>query len=357
MVSIGLCMIVRDEEATLARCLDSVCGIVDEVVVVDTGSTDRTREIAARYGQVCEFTWCDDFSAARNFAFAQARSDYLLWLDADDVVPQDSRTAFLALKAQLADEPADVVMLPYHTAFDEAGKPTFVYYRERLLRRAAGFVWQGAVHECITPRGRVIYGAAAVEHRRVKPADSERNLAIYRKQLAAGVTLDTRGQFYYARELLAHRDWQAAEQAFRAFLERPDGWSENRIEALRGLSDCLAAQSRTDEARQALVRTFAIDLPRGETCCALAALDCAENRFDRAKFWYETALRVPCPTENGGFVQPEHYGYTPCLGLCLCCDRLGLYDEAEAWNERAAAYHPDSEAVAYNRHYFAQRAR
>ena len=135
MVTISLCMIVKDGEAVLARCLDSVREIADEIVVVDTGSADRTRQIAAEYGRVFDFAWCDDFSAARNFSFEQAEKEYILWLDADDVIAPEDRERFLALKERM-DGTEDVVMLPYHTAFDEQGRPTFTYYRERLLRRS-----------------------------------------------------------------------------------------------------------------------------------------------------------------------------------------------------------------------------
>ena len=67
MTTISLCMIVRDEETVLARCLDSVQEIADEIIVVDTGSADRTKQVAAAYGRVLDFAWCDDFAAARTF--------------------------------------------------------------------------------------------------------------------------------------------------------------------------------------------------------------------------------------------------------------------------------------------------
>ena len=69
------------------------------------------------------------FAAARNFSFAQATQEYILWLDADDVIEPADRARFLQLKAGL-DGTADVVMLPYHTAFDTQGRPVFTYYRE-----------------------------------------------------------------------------------------------------------------------------------------------------------------------------------------------------------------------------------
>ena len=75
MVTISLCMIVKNEERILARCLDSVKDLVDEIVIVDTGSADATRRIAQTYtDRVYDFTWIDDFSAARNFAFSKANT-------------------------------------------------------------------------------------------------------------------------------------------------------------------------------------------------------------------------------------------------------------------------------------------
>ena len=85
-------MIVRDEQENLPHCLSSVAGLFDEIVVVDTGSTDRTREIALEFGaRVFDFVWVDDFAAARNAALARATGDYAFWLDADDVVDPPQR--------------------------------------------------------------------------------------------------------------------------------------------------------------------------------------------------------------------------------------------------------------------------
>ena len=70
MITISLCMIVKNEEKILARCLDSVADLMDEIIIVDTGSADRTKDIAARYTKhIYDFQWVDDFSAARNYAF------------------------------------------------------------------------------------------------------------------------------------------------------------------------------------------------------------------------------------------------------------------------------------------------
>src|ERR1043165_7712525 len=85
MTKLSLALIVKNEARCLARCLESVRGILDEIVVVDTGSTDDTASIAKRYGaKISNFAWKDDFSIARNFALEQATGDWILVLDADE---------------------------------------------------------------------------------------------------------------------------------------------------------------------------------------------------------------------------------------------------------------------------------
>ena len=125
MVSVSLCMIVKNEEDVLERCLESAAGLADEIIIVDTGSTDRTQEIAARFtDQIFDFPWTDDFAAARNESFSHASMDYCMWLDADDVLLEADRAAFLTLKETL-DPAVSVVMAPYHTGFDDSGRVTF----------------------------------------------------------------------------------------------------------------------------------------------------------------------------------------------------------------------------------------
>jgi glycosyltransferase involved in cell wall biosynthesis len=95
-------MIVRDEEKNLSQCLESVRGVFDEIVVLDTGSKDRTVEIARSFGaRVFDFVWVDDFGAARNAALARATGDYAFWLDADDLIEPPERAKLEELIAGL----------------------------------------------------------------------------------------------------------------------------------------------------------------------------------------------------------------------------------------------------------------
>ena len=104
-IRLSLCMIARDEEESLPRALGSVAGLVDEVVVVDTGSKDKTRDVAREMGaNVYDFQWQDDFSAARNFAMDKATGDYVFFLDADERLSPFHRVNLLFLKALLSNQ-------------------------------------------------------------------------------------------------------------------------------------------------------------------------------------------------------------------------------------------------------------
>ena len=293
----------------------------------------------------------DDFAAARNFSFDKAGGDYCMWLDADDVIEAPDRVRFRAMREALLPE-ADVVMLPYHTAFDPQGQPTFTYYRERVVRNDPRFRWAGAVHEAITPAGQVRWSDAAVSHKKEGSGDPDRNLRIYEAQLAAGKTLDPRGQFYYARELWYHGRFADAAAELTAFLDSGKGWLENEIDACRLLSKCMAALGRGEDALAPLLRSLALDTPRAEVCCDIGGWFLARARWRQAAFWYELALTRKRDDTSGAFVSPDCYGYLPAIQLCVCWYHLGDVEKAKAFNELAASFRPEDPSVLHNRTFF-----
>lgn len=150
---VSLTMIVKNEEANLPACLDSVAGVFDEIVVVDTGSTDRTREIATERGaRVFDFVWVDDFAAARNAALARATGDYAFWLDADDVVEPEDRERLVALLGKLrADRPAAFVVRCECDPDEKGGGGQTVVDHVRLFPVGESIRWTYRVHEQILP--------------------------------------------------------------------------------------------------------------------------------------------------------------------------------------------------------------
>lgn len=355
MISISLCMIVKDEADVLGRCLDSVKDLADEIIIVDTGSSDTTKEIAQEYtSHIYDFAWRDDFAAARNFAFEKGRKEYLMWLDADDIIPPQEAEKFRKMKESIPAD-TDVVMMPYAVAFDEDGQSTFTYYRERIVRNYAGYFFRGRVHEVIPPSGTIYYADVRVEHRKTKAGDSLRNLRIYEGMEAEGAEFDSRALYYYGRELMYHRQYEKGANVLEHFLRRPDGWVENRIDASRQLAFCYYGMKNDEKALASLFRAFAFDVPRGETCCDLGRHFMDRGKYRQAAYWYEQALKAKKAVKSGAFVEEECYGFIPAISLCICYDRLGDYERASEYNELAGTYKPNSAYYLKNREYFSAR--
>lgn len=148
---VSLTMIARDAERNLPDCLGSVAGLFDEVIVADTGSADRTKEVAAAHGaRAFDFPWCDDFAAARNAALGHATGEWVFWLDADDRLGDDSRARLRALFGALGDEPPVAYAFPYRCPVREPGSAYLADY-VRLFPRDPRVRWSGRVHEQVTP--------------------------------------------------------------------------------------------------------------------------------------------------------------------------------------------------------------
>jgi tetratricopeptide (TPR) repeat protein len=145
MPKISLCMIVKNEEANLAACLAPIARLVNEIVVVDTGSTDRTKEVAAAYGaRLFDFPWCDDFSAARNESLRHAQGDWIFWLDADDRLDDANVNKLKRLFGQLAEPAAYYLTILGVDAQDQKG-----IKQPRLFKLAPEARWEYRVHEQI----------------------------------------------------------------------------------------------------------------------------------------------------------------------------------------------------------------
>ena len=167
-MSLSVCLIVKDEEAVIARCLNCAAKFADEIIVVDTGSSDGTvAEVKKFTDEVYFYKWNDDFSAARNFSLEKAGCDFVMWLDADDVISDENCEKIRELVEKGG---FDMAFLPYAAAFD-GDKPSFTYYRERIFRRSKNYRFSGAVHEAVTPCGNIVYSSAVVEHRKVKSGE------------------------------------------------------------------------------------------------------------------------------------------------------------------------------------------
>jgi glycosyltransferase involved in cell wall biosynthesis len=164
MPSISLCMIVKDEGQYLRQCLDSVNGLVDEIIVVDTGSMDDTMQIAAEYGaRIFNFEWIGDFSKARNFSISHATKEWILILDADEFLTDNGKRRISALVLNGGHDAVRLIQHNYVNDVDHGGflsldldDPNHDKYAGwfpvpviRLFRNFRGVEYSGKVHEIV----------------------------------------------------------------------------------------------------------------------------------------------------------------------------------------------------------------
>lgn len=347
-MTLSVCLIVKDEEEVIERVLTCAKVFADEIIVVDTGSTDGTIEIAKKFTEkIYFFAWCDDFSAARNFAFEKAGCEYVMWLDADDIITEENGKK---IKVLLDGADFDMAFLPYASGLDN-GEPSFVYYRERIFRRSKNYRFSGAVHEAVVPHGNIVYSDAVICHKKVKSGDPMRNLKIYQNMIARGICLDERAKFYYGRELFFNGMYIESAAVLESFLHG-EGWVENKIEACFNLYSLYNILGETEKAVQSLLKSFTLAPPRSQACCYLGEYFMARNSVNSAIYWYECALNCDNGDKNGAFVNVDFNGFVPLMQLCVLYDRLGDYQRANSYNERAGKIKPHDKSYLSNKKYF-----
>ena len=279
---LSLCMITKDEERFLGECLASAVGIVDEIVVVDTGSVDRTREIARGYGaRVIEHEWQDDFAAARNVALRAATGDWILSLDADETLRTEQHDL---LRKSIEDPGVSGYHLRFKNHHTEAKTAGVVMIR--LFRNLEGLEWENRIHEQISSSLLELGGVDGLQ------------LSI------SEATVD---HFGYLDEVMESRNkGDRNDRLFKAHLaEKPDD-----IYMLYKYGDFLRrTTSRWDESLTMLKRAFdlicamppsrRVELPYASEIAALMALEHRRAGEDgEAAAIIETALREFVCTPN-----------------------------------------------------------
>jgi glycosyltransferase involved in cell wall biosynthesis len=227
--TLSLCMIVKNAERSLAACLDSVRDLACELIVVDTGSTDRTARIAAGYGaEVIPFDFTIvDFAAARNRAIARARGRWILMLDADEILDQASLPIIEKLVA--LDEDAGYI-LERHNHSPDSSSPT-VDYVVRLFANRGNHRYRGRVHETIDASilsggGRLHTTGIRIDHNLAADREARRRknhwyIEILKEEIAADPSDDSRLDFLAAEYHQLEMFDEATEIAERIVHMRP----------------------------------------------------------------------------------------------------------------------------------------
>ncbi len=326
MITISLCMIVKNEERILARCLDSVADLVDEIIIVDTGSVDKTKEIASRYtDKIYDFQWIDDFSAARNFAFSKATMEYIYSADADEVISEENRERFAQMKQVLLPE-IEIVQMKYGNQLQFGTVYNYdEEYRPKLFKRKREFVWIEAIHETVRLEP-VVYDSDIVITHMPEQSHAKRDLQNFKRQISEGKCLSGRLHEMYARELFVAGDMEdflEAEEYFQNSVTDMEQTPEEMKQAC-----CVAARAARfrKDAVSFLKYTSKVIASEGcsEVCCEMGHFYEEYGDLEEAIIWYYNAVYETDPIlsiATGGKESLE--------GLVRCYEGLGLYEQAE----------------------------
>ena len=342
--TIALCMIAKNEQKRIGRAINSFADIADEIIVVDTGSNDKTKNIARKAGAtVFDLVWSDDFSAARNISFSFAVSDFILWSDCDDWTTAQEIDKMRALDL----DQWGVVAMPYQ--YDAQT----VVLRERLIRRSIGATWEKRIHETLKiPDGSRCYYLHAWIYHDKKGNSFERNMRILQASVKDDPD-DARYWYDLAREYVGHGDYDDAERWASACLDRSDRFVPIQLwhcEYIRGL--CAAHEHKDSETIAHMLAAIGRNLRRVEPYFALARYYQEHGDFPLAIQLFRFCLSVNADLSVAFFDTPAMRSWMSHQKLAECYAAAGDLRLCVAHIDAYLRYMPGDKAARESREKF-----
>lgn len=325
MITISLCMIVKNEADMLARCLDSLDGLMDEIIVVDTGSTDNTKEIAKRYtDKVFDFAWRNDFSAARNFSFAQASMDYIYAPDADEVLDEANRERFFRLKATLLPE-IEIVQMKYRTVSEyNTVLNAKTEYRPKLFKRLRTFGWEDPVHETVR-LAPIVYDSDVEILHMPQTMHHKRDFSIFTAAYARDGRFSPKLRRMYAKELLKTGDEADFADAAPIFCKiyETDADADAQKDAVCVLAHAYRVSGDFNRFFQMTLRDM-LTTPCAEVCLELGLYFENVSDYGEAALWFYNAAH-----ETESVLDVRAGGDLALAGLARCYEALLAKTDAD----------------------------
>ncbi len=318
MPTFSLCMIVKNEAATLDRCLSGIADLMDEIIIVDTGSTDDTKAIAAKYtDRIYDYAWRDNFSDARNYSFSKANCDYIYAPDADEVIDKVNHDRFMNLKACLTPE-IEIVQMKYVTVNEnDAILNARKEYRAKLFKRLRTFTWVDPIHETVRLDPIVYESDIEILH---MPTGShgKRDFSIFLKTWRRYGSLSDKIRSMLAKELLKVGTVEDLREASCIFMKQ---WLENPLDdAGKEAAAVLARLARLEGDATRLMKFSLRDMmqePSSEVCYELGEHFREQKDYDEAIIWFYNAWH-----ETGSILDIHTSGDLCLKGLVECYDAL-----------------------------------
>lgn len=348
MIRISLCMIVKNEEKNLPRCLESLKTLMDEMIIVDTGSSDRTKMIAESFGaKIFDYEWTNDFAAARNFAFSKAAGDYIYSADADETLTGENIEKFGLLKSALKLQEAgdsnaaaiDIVQMYYCGQLKGTERSVYNFDRElrpKLFRRMREFVWEDPIHEQVRLAPVVFDSDIEILHH-PSGDHTKRDLAAFLKATERGNVFSARLLDFYARELYMAGDAQDLKNG-RDFFRKVTEDGERSVEEIQKASIILVRDARLHKDVAQMMKYALKDATikaASETCCELGDWYLENKDAAEASLWYYNAAFEQAPVLDIRTAGDRPlYGLSKCYGMSGDKEQEALYLEmAKKWKD------------------------
>ena len=333
MITISVCMIVKNEEKILARCISSLLKIADEIVIVDTGSTDGTKEVASKYTKnIYDFEWIDDFSAARNFAFSKATKDYVYMADADEVIDEQNIERFLTLKNKM-DDRIELVQMYYDNQLEKGTVYNFnKEYRPKLYKRVRQFVFEDPIHESVR-LDPVIYNSDIAIIHMPEECHAKRDFKNYYKAIARGEKLSKKLFGMFAKELWIAGDDEDFLKAKAYFTKRvkTEILDEESLKSAQCvLARCAVIEQDYDTFFSYCLHNIADGKASAEICYELGNYYKEKGNVEEASMWFYNAAY-----EAESQCNIHYSGDYPRFALATCLELLGDSETAEKVRQEA----------------------
>lgn len=321
MISISVCMIVKNESHRLGRCLDSLKCIADEIIIVDTGSMDDTKDIALQYtDKIYDFKWVDDFAAARNFAFSKAGCDYIYSADADEVLDDTNQARFLTLKKLILPE-IDIVQMKYINMMDtNTAYNSKIEFRPKLYKRLRTFTWTDPIHETVL-LDPIIYDSEIEICHMASGNHSKRDLDLLLKTFDSGKPFSKKLHSMYAKELFiagSDNDFIKAKHVFEASINEALRSEDERKDASCVLAKCYRLEDNVDEFFKICLKDM-VTTPCAEICIELGEYFFNKGDYNEAAIWFQNAAY-----ETPSIIYIRSSGDIPLKRLSDCYNQLSL---------------------------------
>lgn len=336
MATIALVMIVKDEVDRLERCIESVRSIVDEFVIVDTGSTDGTQKIIEKFGELHEIPFAN-YVEAKNAALQLATGDYILFMDADETI-----VAGLEFLKEHAETGSECVLAKIVEGTN--GTTTRVYFRQRLWKNNGQWRFEGpGVHEALAGKGKSIY-----DHRiEVYHDHSHKTPEIYAERFRGYLEIlkhhlvdhpnDPRATFYLGRTQGDLGNSLEAISWYRRYLDLKTDFRDERWQAAQDMAICWKNQGEYDRALEACDLAETLDPRRAETIVLRGQIHFDLQEWDTATQLFERAATMPVPNDIVLFLNPLAHFEIPLDYAVLCLDKQREYRRAREQTQKLAA--------------------